>query len=78
LPASMPEETILFHAGTKRGADDVLVTSGGRVIACSATGATLEEALGRSFEAARTVEFEGKYFRRDIGADLMRIEQGRK
>ncbi len=77
IPADMPEETILFHAGTARGADDVLVTSGGRVIACSATGKTLTEALDRSFAAARAVSFEGKYFRRDIGADLMRIESER-
>ncbi len=82
LPITVPpmgsEEIILFHAGTVRDTpEDLLVTAGGRVIACSATGATLDEALERSYAAAEAVEFEGKYFRRDIGADLRRIEQER-
>lgn len=67
---------ILFHAGTKNDPVLGLVTSGGRVIACSAMGATLDEALANSYKAAEAVEFEGKYFRRDIGADLRRIEKG--
>lgn len=62
-------DTILFHAGTKRTADGI-VTNGGRVIAASSYGTTKEEALARSFAAIGKVDFEGKYFRRDIGFDL--------
>lgn len=65
-------DTILFHAGTARNEAGELVTSGGRVIAASSYGTDIPSALARSFEAAKTVDFEGKYFRRDIGLDLMK------
>ena len=64
---------ILFHAGTSRAADGELVTSGGRVIACSAYGNDIDEALANSYAAADTVNFEGKYMRRDIGQDLKKL-----
>ncbi len=72
------KEAILFHAGTKRDDRGNLLTSGGRVIACSSYGKDLDEALAHSFKAACDVIFEGKYFRRDIGSDLRAIEEARK
>lgn len=66
--------TIPFHAGTSRDAEGRLVTSGGRVIAFSSLGDTVEEALERSFKAVGVVDFDGKYFRRDIGADLLKLK----
>lgn len=59
-------DVLLFHAGTKK-VDDRLQTSGGRVFAVTGLGATLAEAADRSRRAADAIEFEGKYFRRDIG-----------
>ena len=63
-----PEQgVIVFHAGTARGADGTLVTAGGRVLAVSATGSTVEEAQQRSLAYARRIEFDGKQLRSDIG-----------
>ncbi len=63
------EGSIVFHAGTKQDEHDVL-TNGGRVIAVSSYGATKDEALSKSFANAGKIQFEGKYFRADIGFDL--------
>ncbi len=63
-----PEQgVIVFHAGTARSADGTLVTAGGRVLAVSATGSTVEEAQQRSLSYARRIEFDGKQLRSDIG-----------
>lgn len=63
------EGSVVFHSGTALK-DGNVVTNGGRVIAVSSYGKDKAEALAKSFEEARKIEFEGKYFRRDIGQDL--------
>lgn len=59
------ENNYIFHAGTAVK-DGAIVTAGGRVIASSAVAPTLEEALKLAYEGVDKVNFEGKYFRRDI------------
>lgn len=61
--------SILFHAGTKN-CDGNIITNGGRVIAVSSYGATKNEALAQSFATISNINFDGKYFRKDIGFDL--------
>ncbi len=60
-----------FHAGTKRTEDGQVRTDGGRVMALTAFGYTIPEALAHAKRAAEQVQFEGKYYRRDIGLDLL-------
>lgn len=55
--------------------DGSLVTSGGRVLAVSSYGDSIADALARSFAGAEAVRFDGKYFRRDIGRDLMALQK---
>ena len=63
------EGSILFHAGTCEENGQVL-TNGGRVIAITSLGDDLGEALATSYRNADIVDFEGKYYRKDIGFDL--------
>jgi phosphoribosylamine-glycine ligase len=58
-------DVVLFHAGTSI-ADHTLRTSGGRVIASTATAATLEEAVAKAYKGVDCIHFEGMQFRKDI------------
>ncbi|MGE5592212.1 MAG: phosphoribosylamine--glycine ligase [Betaproteobacteria bacterium] len=61
------EGLLLFHAGTKRDAEDRLVTSGGRVMNVVATAGSVREAAARAYEGVRHVRFRGMWYRGDIG-----------
>lgn len=74
LGEEAPDVTV-FHCGTKKGEGDALLTNGGRVICTTALAATLPEAILKSYNRAATIEWEGKYQRRDIGQDLLKLMQ---
>lgn len=63
------EGSVVFHAGTKLDGNNV-VTAGGRVLAVTSYGDTMDEALKNSYNNINKIEFEGNYCRKDIGFDL--------
>ena len=67
------DDVLVFHCGTKRGDDNQLLTNGGRVICTTALAASLPEALLKSYNRATTITWDGKYNRRDIGQDLLKL-----
>ena len=64
-------DVLVFHSGTKRNEKNEIVTNGGRVLALTALGNNLEEALQKANNAAQIINWEQKYFRKDIGFDLI-------
>ncbi len=62
------EGSIVFHAGTK--SSNGVITSGGRVVAVTSLGESIDEALEKSYKNAEKINFENKYYRKDIGFDL--------
>lgn len=63
------EDSLVFHAGTKLQ-NGQAVTNGGRIMAVTSVGANMNNALGKSYRTIRFIDYEGKYYRKDIGFDL--------
>lgn len=68
------EDVQVFHAGTTFNKDAEVVTNGGRVLAITGIANSLENAVSKSQRGAFGVHFEGKYYRHDIGLDLLRLK----
>lgn len=64
------KNSTVFHAGTTAKAGKVY-TNGGRVLAVTSLGESIEDAVSKSFGTIKNIDYNGKYFRRDIGKDLM-------
>lgn len=64
-------ESLIFHAGTTTK-DGNIVTNGGRVLAVTSFGDSIQEAVNKSYDTINHIEYKGKYFRSDIGKDLMK------
>ena len=64
------KNSIIFHAGTIKEENDI-ISNGGRVIACTGIGDTISKSLNISYELAKKIDWEGKYYRKDIGRDLI-------
>jgi phosphoribosylamine--glycine ligase len=63
---------VVFHAGTRRTEKGALVTNGGRVLAVTGAGPSLEEALATAYRGVQAIRFEGMHYRRDIAAGAHR------
>lgn len=68
FPTQLPEQTVIYHAGTARTPDGQIVTNGGRILGITALGPTLQVAAQRAYGVCEAVQCSSKYYRRDIGA----------
>jgi len=64
--AAKLEDVVVFHAGTKKSGNKIL-TSGGRVLGVTGLGATIKDAISKTYSAVSKISFEGMHYRRDIG-----------
>jgi phosphoribosylamine---glycine ligase len=65
------KDVLIFHAGTKVNDNNKIVTNGGRVMALTAFGDNIKDALSKSNAAAEKIKWDKKYYRKDIGLDLI-------
>jgi phosphoribosylamine--glycine ligase len=65
-------DSLIFHSGTKQ-VEETVVTNGGRVFAITSYGKSIQEAVSKSFASAEKIQYQGKYYRKDIGKDLMSV-----
>lgn len=76
LDNKLPEkQALVFHAGTKLSPSAEVLTNGGRVLAITGKGQILEEALQNAFSQVSKINWNGAYFRRDIGQDLLNLKK---
>lgn len=76
FPISLPKEsdnTIIFHAGTATNEKGELVNQGGRVMAITGMGKSLDAALQNAFSTVENIHWEKSYYRRDIGQDILKL-----
>lgn len=64
------KNSMVFHAGTSLNPNKEILTNGGRVLAITSFGETLQEALDKSYRNAEIINFNKKYYRKDLGKDL--------
>ena len=76
LDAAAKLEGKVFHAGTALNAAGEVVTSGGRVLCATAMGDTVEAAQQKAYELAKAIEWEGCFYRNDIGYRAIARERG--
>ena len=66
MESAQASGAIVFHAGTKQQQEN-LVTDGGRVLGVTAIGDDFEQAITKAYQAIAKIQFEGIYYRQDIG-----------
>ncbi len=65
------KDSLLFHAGTKKNDNGDLVSNGGRLLAITSFGYNVKEAVTKSLTNAEKIQYEGKYYRKDIGYEFL-------
>ena len=67
------ESAIVFHAGTKLGDNNEVLSNGGRVIAVTGKGNSVENALENTYNGVSQIKWKDEYHRKDIGQDILRL-----
>lgn len=65
------KDSLLFHAGTKKNDNGDLISNGGRLLAITSFGNNVKEAVSTSLNNAEKIQYEGKYYRKDIGYEFL-------
>ena len=76
FPIMLPDSTengVIFHAGTARNSNNEITNQGGRVIAVTGLGDTLENALEGAFSTVGKISWNKAYYRKDIGQDILKL-----
>lgn len=73
LASTSKADAPIFHAGTKLTDQGQIITSGGRVMTVTGLGNAATEAREKAYEGVGKISFEGKYFRQDIGMDILKM-----
>ena len=73
--AAYEKNSYIYHAGTMLNTDNLLCTSGGRVLGVTSVGNTLQDAIDTAYHSANCVHFEGKHMRGDIGQRALAAQQ---
>ena len=76
LDAAAQLEGKVFHAGTALNAAQEVVTAGGRVLCATAMGDTVEAAQQHAYALAKAIEWDGCFYRNDIGYRAIARERG--
>lgn len=71
--AGKSQNSVIFHAGTKKDGEGNILTQGGRVIAVTGLGDDVKTALDHAFESVSKIQWKDVYFRRDIGQDILNL-----
>ncbi len=66
-------EANLFHAGTKAGDENNVLSNGGRVLAITGLGATVSDTLDKTYQEVNKISWQGVNFRKDIGQDILKL-----
>ncbi|MBW4688887.1 MAG: phosphoribosylamine--glycine ligase [Komarekiella atlantica HA4396-MV6] len=78
IPAAEVAGATVFHAGTKLNQQQQVVTDGGRVLNVTGIGKNFEQAIAQAYAGIKHIQFEGIYYRRDIGHRIMSAKQGKQ
>ncbi|MFT6055346.1 MAG: phosphoribosylamine--glycine ligase, partial [Roseivirga sp.] len=67
-------EATVFHAGTQKNEKEEVITNGGRVLAVTGLGDTVEEAMENAYNGVRKITWQDEYHRNDIGQDILELK----